>query len=122
MTLNAEGRIRRQFCGIEDCPLKRFFKEATPEMPIDDIKKVARNCGLHDANEYYGDSIGEENRSKAEGIVYTADCTTELPEGTNYTNCGSVLVSNPGINLEDDMRKKLSVLSIQAMWNLDNLG
>jgi len=96
--LNVKIRIRERFCREPDgCALRRVFaigqenEEKGSGLSLNEIRELCISQGLKPSNDYYGSAIPREIREKVDRVIFTADCTGKLAEGTGYTNCGSIL-------------------------------
>ncbi len=126
--LNIKIRIRERFCKKSDsCALKHVLamgqqkEEKENGLSFDEVKELCISQGLKPSNDYYGAAIPQEIREKAGVAIFTADCTERLTKGTNYTNCGSILVTIEGRDLDLlTEAEKVAISSIKMQWVLNN--
>lgn len=123
--LDIKGSIRQEFCLGENCPIKRVFElgqkqEGEGTLSFNDLKGLCQREGLNPSNKYYGYGLPDPELEKIEDTVFTADCKQGPIEGTNYTNCGSILAVNTPDNLLVSGMVKISQKFVQVQWKLNN--
>lgn len=127
-TLDVKIRIRERFCKKSDsCALRRVLvmsqqkEEKENGLSLNEIKELCISQGLKPSNNYYGTAIPQEIREKAGRAIFTVDCTERLTEGTNYTNCGSILATIEGRDLDLlTEEEKVAISLIRTQWILNN--
>ena len=124
--LNIKGNVRERFCKEDDnCPLKHVFamgqqkSKTEGSISLNEVKELCVSQGLIPKNDYYGSALPQKIREKVGAVIFTADCTKGAIEGTNYTNCGSILATiesyHPASSAEE-----LAINLIRAQWILNN--
>lgn len=119
------SNIRDRFCDGSKCPLREAFGNLVGVDLRRDSKKIRNICrqaGLKPANSYYGKDIPNQFESQARQYVFTADCAkhTGDEEYDNYTNCGSLMISDLRMQQISVAEVSLSVQAIRSEWVLNN--